>query len=236
MNLIILFKKDFIVGTRRVCIQDHRLKHVLKVNKSSVGDELRVGLIGEDIGSGRITFISENRLEMDVILVRKPPAPLPVTLLLAMPRPRVLKRILTHVSAMGIKKIILINSCRVEKSFWKSPVLETNSLNRYLIKGLEQGQDTVVPDVIIRPLFRPFVEDELSDIIKGTIPFIAHPYTSEPCPYNVNMPVTLAIGPEGGFIPYEVKKFIECGFTVVHLGERTLHVESAVSGLISRLT
>ncbi len=235
MNLIILFKSDFIEGTKRVRIQDHRLEHVRKVNRPSVGDELRVGLINGNIGTGRITLINEKRVEMDVVLDREPPAPLQLTLVFAMVRPRVFKRVLAQVCAMGIKKIILINSYRVEKSFWKSPVLETDSLTKYLIMGLEQGQDTTVPEVLIRPLFKPFVEDELPDIIKGTLPFVAHPYASEQCPYNIGKPVTLAIGPEGGFIPYEVKKLIECGFTAVHMGERTLHVESAISGMVSRL-
>ncbi|MGR3294095.1 MAG: 16S rRNA (uracil(1498)-N(3))-methyltransferase [Candidatus Scalindua sp.] len=235
MNLIILSKNDFIEGTKRIRIQDHRLKHILEVNRSSVGDELRVGLVNGNIGSGRITCIEENGIEMDVVLDKEPPAPLQCTLIFAMVRPRVFKRVITQVSAMGIKKIIVINSYRVEKSFWKSPVLEKEHLNKYLIRGLEQGQDTIVPEVLIRPLFKPFVEDELPDVIKGTRPFVAHPYASEQCPYNIGSPVTLAVGPEGGFIPYEVEKLIECGFTAVHLGERTLHVESAISGLIGRL-
>jgi 16S rRNA (uracil1498-N3)-methyltransferase len=235
MNLIILSKSDFIEDTERVHIQDHRLDHIRNVNKPSVGEELRVGLINGKIGCGRITLIEEGKIEMEVVLDREPPAPLQLTLIFSMVRPRVFKRVLTQVTAMGIKKIIVINSYRVEKSFWKSPVLEEESLNKYLIRGLEQGQDTIVPEVLIRPLFKPFVEDELPDIIKGTHPFVAHPYASEQCPYNIGNPVTLAVGPEGGFIPYEVEKLIECGFSAVHLGERTLHVESAISGLISRL-
>jgi len=235
MNLIILSKKDFVEDTGRVRIEDHRLAHICNVNKSSVGDELRVGLVNGNIGCGRITRIEETRVEMDVVLDKKPPAPLQLTLVFAMVRPRVFRRVLTQVSAMGIKKIIVINSYRVEKSFWKSPVLEKESLHKYLIMGLEQGQDTIVPEILIRPLFKPFVEDELPDMIKGTLPFVAHPYASEQCPYNIGRPITLAVGPEGGFIPYEVEKLIECGFTAVHLGERTLHVESAISGMISRL-
>ncbi len=235
MNLIILSKNDFIEGTGRVRIQGHRLEHILKVNKPSVGNELRVGLLGGNIGCGRITLIEKNRVEMDVVLDREPPAPLKLTLILAMVRPRVFRRILSQVTAMGIKKIIVINSYRVEKSFWKSPVLETDSLNKHIILGLEQGQDTIVSEVLIRPLFKPFVEDELPDIIKGTLPFVAHPYASEQCPYNINSPVTLAVGPEGGFIQYEVNKLIEYGFTAINMGERTLHVESAVSGLVARL-
>jgi len=235
MNLIILNKTDFIEDTGRVHIQDHRLEHIRNVNKPSVGSELRVGLINGNIGCGRVTRIEEGKIEMDVVLDREPPAPLQLTLIVAMVRPRVFKRVLTQVTAMGIKKIIIINSYRVEKSFWKSPVLEEERLNRYLIRGLEQGQDTVVPEVLIRPLFKPFVEDELPDMIKGTHPFVAHPYASELCPYNIGSPVTLAVGPEGGFVPYEIEKLVECGFSAVHLGERTIHVESAISGLIGRL-
>ncbi len=236
MNLIILNKTDFIEDTGRVHIQDHRLEHIRNVNKPSVGDELRVGLINEKLGCGRITRIEEGKIEMQVVLDREPPAPLQLTLISSMVRPRVFKRLLTQVTAMGIKKIIIINSYRVEKSFWKSPVLEEENLNKYLIRGLEQGQDTIVPEVLIRQLFKPFVEDELPDIIKNTLPLVAHPYASKLCPYNISRPATLAVGPEGGFIPYEVDKLIECGFSAVHLGERTLHVESAVAGLISRLT
>ena len=73
-------------------IQDHRLEHIIKVNKPSVGDELRVGLINGKIGYGRITRIEENKVEMDVVLDREPPDPLPLTLVLAMVRPRVFKR------------------------------------------------------------------------------------------------------------------------------------------------
>ena len=235
MNLIILSKNDFIEDTRLVHIQDHRLEHIRDVNKPSVGDELRVGLINGKIGCGRITRIEEGKIEMQVVLDREPPEPLQLTLILAMVRPRVFKRVISQVTAMGIKKIVVINSYRVEKSFWKSPVLEEENLNRYLIRGLEQGQDTIVPEVLLRPLFKPFVEDELPDIIKGTHPFVAHPYTSEQCPYNIGNPITLAVGPEGGFIPYEVKKLTDCGFSAVHMGERTLHVESAISSLIGRL-
>ncbi|GJQ60877.1 MAG: 16S rRNA (uracil(1498)-N(3))-methyltransferase [Candidatus Scalindua sp. AMX11] len=236
MNLILLNKHDFVEGSRRVHIRDNRKKHILNVTRSSVGDELRVGLLGGDVGKGRITYISQDLVEMEVVFDQRPPAPLSVTLVLAMVRPGVFKRVLVQVSALGIKNIVVINSRRVEKSFWKSRVLETDSLYRYLIMGLEQGQDTIVPKVMVRPRFKPFVEDELPGMIKGTIPFLAHPYASKKCPYNVGGPVTLVVGPEGGFVEYEIKKLIECGFTAVHLGARTLTVESAISGLVSRLS
>lgn len=138
-------------------------------------------------------------------------------------------------TAMGVKRIVLLNSFRVEKSFWQSPVLKHENIQKQLVLGLEQARDTILPEVLLKPFFKPFTEDETPALIKDTLALIAHPAAQEPCPRDVRQPVTLAIGPEGGFIPYEVDKLISCGFHAVHLGERILNIEAAVPSLISRL-
>jgi RsmE family RNA methyltransferase len=134
-----------------------------------------------------------------------------------------------------VKKIILLNCFRVEKSFWQSPFLGEEATKEQLILGLEQARDTVLPEVLLRPLFKPFVEDELPALIKETLPLVAHPHATAQCPRDVKRTVTLAIGPEGGFIPYEIEKLIACGFSPVQMGERILSVETAVPALIARL-
>jgi 16S rRNA (uracil1498-N3)-methyltransferase len=235
MNLILLSKDDFVDGGERVRIGGRRLKHVVDVHRASPGDELFVGLLEGEIGKGRITGLTDEYLEMDVQFGLAPPPALPVALILALPRPKVLKRTLVTASSMGVKKIILINSYRVEKSFWQSPVLIKENIERQLVLGLEQARDTVMPEVIARPLFKPFIEDELPAVIKETNPLLAHPRASAPCPRGIGGRITLAIGPEGGFIPYEIEKFLGCGFLPVHMGERILSVESAVPALLSRL-
>ena len=235
MNLILLFPDDFIDGGKRVCLSDRRHKHIRNICRASVNDELTVGLCGGDIGTGCIEVINDRMLEMAVSFHSSPPSALPVTLILALPRPIMLKRIMATVSSIGVKRIILFHSHRVEKSFWKSPVLNEESLRTQFILGLEQGRDTVLPTVELKPLFKPFVEDELPDIARKTLSLIAHPGASEPCPCGVKRRVTLIIGPEGGFIPYEIGKFADLGFMPVCLGERILRVESAVPALLSRL-
>ena len=235
MNLILLFPNDFADNASRVRLHGRRLKHVLAVHRASINDELCVGLAGGRIGTGRVTNLNEMVLEMDVCLNRLPPPALPVTLILALPRPKVLRRVLRTVSAMGVKRIILLNSFRVEKSFWQSPFLGEARLNEQLILGLEQARDTMLPEVILRPLFKPFVEDEISTLIHGTLPFVAHPAASVSCPRNIGQPVTLAVGPEGGFIPYEIELLVSHGFSIVNLGDRILSVEAAVTALLSRL-
>jgi 16S rRNA (uracil1498-N3)-methyltransferase len=235
LNLILLFKEDFTDGTTRVRLQGRRLRHVLEVHRAHVGDELCVGLAGSRIGTGWVTLLDRSVLEMEVRLDRTPPPPLPVLLMLALPRPKVLKRVLRSVTALGVKRIVLLNAFRVEKSYWSSPVLGPESLREQMIIGLEQSRDTMMPEVLLRPLFKPFVEDELPGLIKDTLPLVAHPAASAPCPRDAGRPVTLAVGPEGGFIPYEVEKLVAAGFSAVNCGGRVLSVETAVPALISRL-
>ncbi len=235
MNLILLFKEDFIDSRKRVHLDGRRKNHIVNIQNGSVGDELRVGILGGKIGTGLITEINTDNIEMDVCLLHDPPLPLPLTLILALPRPRVLKRILSVVSSLGVKKIILINSFRVEKSFWLSPLLHDEHYRQYLIAGLEQARDTVLSEVLTRQFFKPFVEDELPDIVKDTTAIVAHPTSKELCPCNVTGQITLVVGPEGGFIPYEIEKLRDCGFLDVNLGERILSVETAVPVLLSKL-
>jgi 16S rRNA (uracil1498-N3)-methyltransferase len=235
MNLIILFPDDGLDSSGRVRLRGRRLKHVLDVHRAAVGDELRVGLLGGSIGSGRVLLLTPDVLEMEVRLDHAPPLPLPVTLILALPRPKVLRRVLRTASSMGAKRIILLNSWRVEKSYWQSPFLETAAMNEQLILGLEQARDTLLPEIQLRPLFKPFVEDELPRLVQDTLALVAHPTALADCPRNTFRAVTLAIGPEGGFIPYEVEKFVDCGFAPISLGERILSTETAVPALLARL-
>jgi 16S rRNA (uracil1498-N3)-methyltransferase len=235
MNLVLLFDSDFIDNGKKVRLRGRRLTHVRDIHRVSPGSTLCVGLLGGRIGEGRVISLDNECLHMEVHLYQPPPRALPLTLVLALPRPKALKRTLIAATTLGIKRIVLLNAFRVEKSFWKSPALDMESIRSTLILGLEQARDTLLPDVLVHPLFKPFVEDELPGMAGGTLPLAAHPAAVEPCPRALQQPVTLAIGPEGGFIPYEIEKLVSIGFRIVHLGERILRVETALPALVSRI-
>ena len=234
MNLVLLFEEDF-VGPQRVRLVGRRLQHVLAVHRARVGDELHVGLVNARLGAGVITSLSSDVLEMEVQLDQPPPPALPVTLLLALPRPKSLKKVLQAAAAMGVKHIVLMATWRVEKSFWDSKVLHPESLREQMVLGLEQARDTVLPEVMLRRRFKPFAEDEVPGLARGTCALLAHPPAPQPCPRAVRGPVTLAVGPEGGFIPYEIELLHAHGFEAVTLGPRVLRVEQAVPALLGRL-
>jgi RsmE family RNA methyltransferase len=134
-----------------------------------------------------------------------------------------------------VPRLVLLNSYRVEKSFWQTPFLQPAAIREQLILGLEQARDTVLPEVLIEQRFKPFVEDRLPAMAAGSLGLVGHPGDYPACPRAVEQAVTLAIGPEGGWIPYEVEKLQAAGLQPVQLGERILRVETAVSALLARL-
>nr|WP_297398063.1 16S rRNA (uracil(1498)-N(3))-methyltransferase [uncultured Marinobacter sp.] len=234
MNLALLFDEDF-VAPDRVILRGRRLSHWQSVIKVATGDTVPVGRANGNLGTGQVLRLTDTEAELRVRLDQAPPAPLALTLILAMPRPKMFRRVLQTCATLGVKDIWLINSYKVEKSFWQTPWLSDDHLRENLTLGLEQARDTLMPSVRIRTLFKPFVEDELPALLAGKQALVAHPGTSRPCPVHLNQPTALCIGPEGGFTPYEVGKLEAAGCQGVHLGPRILRVETAVPVLVSRL-
>jgi len=234
VNLLLLFTQDFI-SSDRVRLTDHRLQHLLSVKKIKVNERLTVGLVNDRIGWGTVIAVDDRQIELSVLLHKEPVRALPVHLILALPRPKMLKRILQTISAMGVKHISLIHSAKVEKSYWQTPWLQQDKMQQHLILGLEQAKDTIMPEVRCYQRFKPFVEDVLPTLIQGSRAIIAHPGRGDICLADSQQAVTLAIGPEGGFVDYEVDKFEQAGFSSCHLGERILRVENAIPVLLGRL-
>ncbi len=234
MNLILLTFNDF-TGSDRVSLTGRRHVHIKNVLKAGPGDRVVCGMLNANMGFAVILHIDDKKVDMAVTLNQAPPAPLPATLVLALPRPKMLKRIIQSVTSLGVKNIYLVNSWRVEKSFWQSPVLTDEKLCEYALLGLEQAKDTKMPGIHKKRFFAGFVKQELPKIAKGCRCIMAHPKTHNPCPGGVNQQVVLAVGPEGGWIDLEVKTFEDTGFVPYSIGSRILTVETAVTFLLSRL-
>jgi RsmE family RNA methyltransferase len=233
MNLLILKAGD--ISDNVAHVTGRQLDHVFDIHNAKKGDTINVGLLNGSMGIGKILTIDNTKMSLALTLDLPPPKPLPLIMILALPRPKMLRRILQTISAMGVKELYLVNSSRVEKSYWQSPFLSPKSIEEQLLLGLEQAKDTTLPNVHLRKLFKPFVEDELLNIAKGSLSLVAHPSTNNRCPVDSDVSVTLAIGPEGGFIPYEIDLLKKHNFKATHVGERILRVENAIPAIISRL-
>lgn len=245
MNLIVLEAEDF-VADDRVRLAGRRLDHARKHLKVAVGGRLRVGLLeapaqperaspAANLGHGEVLRIDREALELRVELDAPPPPPSLVTLAVALPRPPTLAKLLTQGTALGIKRFLLFHSRRVEASYWTASAMAADKLRHQLILGLEQGVDTVLPRVELHRRFRPFAEDRLATLRAEQPILVADPHATEPCPRAQPGPLTLVIGPEGGFVSFERERFAALGDRLVGLGPRILRVETAVVALLARL-
>ena len=237
MNLILLTEDDFTEESENhVTISGRRFKHILSIHKVVKGDQVPVGILNGKIGTGRIETITDTFIKMELSLNCEPPPPVPVTLICALPRPRTVKKVIQCAITLGIKEFFFINSWRVEKSYWQSPVLHWESIVDNCILGLEQACDTGMPEINFRPRFRPFFEDELPSIVKKNPTYVFHPYCAdsveEIAPAS---PCTLVIGPEGGWNEFEIDLLQKSGCIPVSAGERILRVEYALPFILGKI-
>ena len=241
MNIVLLTETDF-SGPLRVRLKERRARHIIKVLRAQVGDKIKIGLINGKIGEALIRVVDDAQVELEVELTDPAPAALPVTLLLALPRPKVFKRVLSAAVTMGVKKIFIFNTWRVDKSYWQTPLLRPQKLNEIILLALEQAVDTRLPEITLKPLFRPFAEDEVPNLVRDhKNAWLLHPHSNSTTEINDETISTsgckstlIAIGPEGGFIPFEVEMLAAAGLNRFSLGPRILRVEQAVPAALAR--
>jgi RsmE family RNA methyltransferase len=159
----------------------------------------------------------------------------PLTLVIAVPRPTGLNRVVAAATSLGAARIILLNAWKVEKAYWASPRMRPESLREQMLLGLEQAKDTVLPELHLARLFRPFVEDELLALVGQGTGLVAHPGSGSFRLAERVDPVVLAIGPEGGWIDAELQSLYQAGLQPLDLGPRILRTETALAALVGRL-
>ena len=238
MNLILLEQDELNNGT--VTISGRRCTHIRKVLRSQPGDTVRVGVVNGMIGTGRIMQLDHKHAELEVNLDQQPPPAPRTDLILALPRPIMLKRVLSQAATLGVGHIYLVNANRVEKSFFQASLLQESAIRERFLLGLEQAMDTKMPTVSIHKRFRPFVEDKLGKITSRYAKcLVAHPETTrsldQACKPGTNDRLLLAIGPEGGWVDFEIDKFREQGLVPFSLGPRILRVDTVVPVLLAQL-
>lgn len=216
-------------------IEDQRqIKHLNQHLQLRAGDTLKVGVRDGQRYLTEVQSITAQQIMLRPIQTESVPNKVPVHLILALPRPKVLRRMIMDAVTLGVERISLIHSYRVDKSYWQSPFLQ--QLDDYVTLGLEQAGDTIVPEIQLYKRFKPFVEDVLPTLISEQRPaYVAHPYAEQSMPHAIAHGCNLIVGPEGGFIPYEIELLKKNGCQAMSLGNRILRTETAVSNILGRL-
>ena len=241
MNLLLLDPAE-LDGECRVALQDRRAAHLIDVLHVTVGSQVRAGVSRGALGCGTVLGVEPGRVELRVDLCG-PREPEPgIDLVLALPRPKVLSRVLQTVAAWGVRRVDLVNAWRVERSYFSSPRVAESAILRDVRLGCEQGGGTWVPDVVVHPLLVPFLSERLAPRLGADPPdhrLVAHPRAGRHLEDVVGPAgphrTVVAVGPEGGFVDSELASFADLGFVPFSLGPRVLRVEAAVCAVFAEL-
>lgn len=244
MNLL-LFEANELRSDNTLRLQDRRSQHLVDILGGKPGDTVRAGMINGPVGTGEILAVTGKGQRAEVVLrftagSGKPPELAEVDVIMGLVRPIMLKRVLFQMASLGVGRIFLINSNRVEKSFFEAALLKNGNYREYLVQGLEQAKDTRLPLLSIHKRFRPFVEDFIPTIAADYARMLlAHPESGNDLKQAVGSSMKgrtlLAIGPEGGWVDFEVEKFSEQSFVPVSIGSRVLRTDTAVVALLAQL-
>ncbi|MEN8254428.1 MAG: 16S rRNA (uracil(1498)-N(3))-methyltransferase [Verrucomicrobiota bacterium] len=228
MNMILLQPDDFREDGLAV-LSDGRARHICKVLKAEPGKVLRIGVLNGPLGKGTVLAVDPHTVCLQCVLEEKVPPKPQIDLLLAMPRPKVMKRLWAQLAALGVGRIVLVNADKVERFYFDTHVLEPDFYNARLVEGLQQARCTHLPEVLVRQRFKPFVEDELDELFSEHLKLLADPSGGKripDCKLDANR-VLLAVGPEGGWTAYELDKLAAHGFQLFSMGDRILRTDTA---------
>jgi RsmE family RNA methyltransferase len=231
VNLLLLFDDDPRDGGR-FTVRGERAEHVREVLRAEPGRELRVGLLEGPCGRARVVEATADAVVLDCTFDAEPPPRALVDLVLAVPRPKSLMKLWPEIAALGVDRVVLLRTWRVAKPYLTARALDPSVYRPLLFDGMMQAKTTREPRV------KPWAEDRAPDFVRGRAALVAHPPAATPLA-DVRIAggerVVLAVGPEGGFVAYEVEALERAGFRAVSMGERTLRVETAAVALLAQI-
>lgn len=220
-----------------VSVSGAQADHLRTVLKVAPGHDVRVGMLDGRVGVGRVTSVDDHRVALTCTFDAAVPDRPPLDVLLAVPRPKVMRRLWAQLAALGVGRVILTNAARVERNYFDTHVLAPECYRPLLVEGLQQARDTRVPLVSIHRQFRILVEDELDHLAPGGLRLVAQPGEQTRIAHVVGKHagerVLLAIGPEGGWNDFELRLLEAHGFHAVGMGARTLRSDTACIALLA---
>ena len=235
MNLILLEPAEAAAPVVR--LTDGRARHLIDILKATPGQAVRIGIVDGPLGTGTVVRVNDRQVDLQCAFEATPPPAAPIDLLLALPRPKVMKRLWAQLAALGVRRIVLTNAERVERDYFDTHILQPAVYRPLLVEGLQQARDTRLPIVSIHRRFRVLIEDGLDAIAGDALRLVADPGAAARIGDVIGAAaasrVLVAVGPEGGWNDFERDLLAAHRFHAVGMGARTLRTDTACTALLA---
>jgi len=232
VNIILLDENEL---GRTLPRRDERTIHLLKVLHKKAGDTFEAGILGGELGTGRIERIHFDGSIFITFHRTGPPLPhLKIRIAVAFVRPIQIKRIFRDLSNIGVSAIDIIGTDMGEKSYRDTKLLTDGGSHAALVEGIIQARDTKVPDVTVYDSLDKWLLERSWDsektLIRLPLLLAMDNVNAEGSFFHLNpssRPVVLAVGPERGWSDRERLLFEKAGFLRLSMGNRALRTETA---------
>ena len=231
MNLI-LFEKPF--ETIRLEPGDPKGQHIRKVLRAEIGTKVFLGFVNAERARAEVLALGEDgSVELQVIATEHAPAPLPIQLLLGLPRPHTAKRILFEMASMGVAALHFFEAERSEPSYAKSSLWTADEWKDRLRLGTEQSFGTRLPEVFMYPDLQFALSHLGTDATRIALDNYEAAAPLSKVIFEDSKSALLALGPERGWSPNERDTFRKNGWQLAHLGPHVLRAETACTAAVA---
>jgi 16S rRNA (uracil1498-N3)-methyltransferase len=209
----------------RAALVGEHAAHLARVLRARVGQEFDI-VSGQKLRRGRVTLVTEDRVEFALGEELQQPAELDVTVLLAVFKFDRFEWAIEKLTELGARRIVPLIAARTDVHLAQAAGKRVERWQRITREAAEQSRRLSVPEVV--------APQGLQDVIQreGCRLRLAESDAEESLTralqdHNASENVSIAIGPEGGWTEDEQAQFAAAGWKAVSLGTTILRAETA---------
>ncbi len=217
---------DEVAGDRAALVGEHAA-HLARVLRARVGQEFDIVADGR-ARHGRVASVSDTRVEFDLGSDLATPPAADLTILLAVFKFDRMEWAIEKLTELGVASIVPLVARRTDAHLASAAVKRVERWQRIAREAAEQSRRVAPPQVESPMKFK----DALTGSIAGLRIVLAESETQTSLKQALaaraaGQPVTLAIGPEGGWTNDELAAFAAAGWRSASLGSTILRAETA---------
>ncbi|MFQ3224772.1 MAG: 16S rRNA (uracil1498-N3)-methyltransferase [Lentimonas sp.] len=231
MNLMLF---DDVFESVRLESADPRAQHLRKVLRAEVGTLVFLGFVNGPRARAKVVAVEPGGgFELEVVGTETAPAPLPIHLLIGLPRPHTAKRILFEAASLGVTAIHFFEAERSEPSYAQSSLWQTDEWRDRIRLGTEQAFGTYLPQVAMHADLQSAISVlHGADVHVALDNYEAGGSLGQVLP-SIGASAVIALGPERGWTADERDVFRKNGWRLAHMGAHVLRAETACVAAVS---
>ncbi len=218
-------------------ITDPRLlNHIHTTLKLKTDDVVKCTVLNQGLTKGRVLEINETSCQLALEPITPSQAQW-FDLVVGLSRPQTTKKILEHATTFGARRFHFFKAALSEKSYLDSKVFADLAYEEFLLTGLSQSAIYANLPEFKLDKYNP-AEQYAAPNKDASQKFILDLKTDKSfldVDIDFSKPITLAVGPERGFITEDIERFHHAGFASVKISSSILRVEHAIYSAVSQL-